>query len=95
MRSGRLADEGRAQGERTRQQASHRGTPPEDVSAITAGLLARGSWRLCRAFPMQRISGQYGSRSPLTVAGAAPALPYGAPGSLLAPRTQYLEPRRP
>jgi len=24
----------------------HRGTPPEDVDAITAGLLARGSLRL-------------------------------------------------
>jgi hypothetical protein len=33
-------------GERLRLQATHRGTPPEDVRSITAGLLARGSLRL-------------------------------------------------
>ena len=36
-----------------RLQATHRGTPPEDVSSITAGLLARGSQRLS-AFPVRQ-----------------------------------------
>ena len=34
-------------------QAIHRDTPPEDVSAVTAGLLARGSLRLSFVFPVR------------------------------------------
>src|SRR5262245_483226 len=72
---------------RTGRQAPHRGTPPVDVRSITAGLLARGSRRLSGLPGRFCASGTIDSRSPLTVAGAAPALSCDAPGSLLAPNT--------
>jgi hypothetical protein len=53
----------------------HRGTPPEDVDTITAGLLARGSLQLSGLPDAKASVTQSDSRSPLTVAGAAPALP--------------------
>src|SRR5271163_2624237 len=68
-------------------QATHRDTPPEDVQRVAAGLLARGSLRLSGlpgAFPAPVTLSD--RRSPLTVAGAAPAssLCGDAPDSLLA-----------
>ncbi|MPL88378.1 hypothetical protein SDC9_34398 [bioreactor metagenome] len=60
--------------------------------SAAAGLLACGSG-LGRAFPGDRPSGSYRLRSPLTVAGAAAALPEGAPHSLFI-RTLGPEPRR-
>jgi hypothetical protein len=69
-------------------QAHHRDTPPEDVHRVEAGLLARGS-SLPSAFPGILPVALIDVGSPLTVAGAAPALSRShdrsAPASLLAP----------
>jgi hypothetical protein len=56
-------------------QPHHRDTPPEDVYVVEAGLLARGSM-LLSGLPktFAGLSDLMDSGSPLTVAGAAPAL---------------------
>jgi hypothetical protein len=61
------------------------GTPrPRTFRRVGAGLLARGSLPRS-AFPGSLPVTLMDIGSPLTVAGAAPALPEGAPASLLAP----------
>jgi hypothetical protein len=72
--------------------SDHRGTPPEDVQKrITAGLLARGSLQLSGLPDAGASVTLDDSRSPLTVAGAAPALPHlRRTGFPLSPRCGHL-----
>ncbi|BBC02238.1 hypothetical protein BE61_77010 [Bradyrhizobium elkanii USDA 61] len=88
-----MADAGRRSRPSDGCLAHHRDTPPVDEYFVGAGLLARGSLPPSGLPEAARASVTLlDSGSPLTVAGAAPAL---APASLLAPdQTETGEPRR-
>ncbi len=79
-------------------QATHRGTPPEDLRRSRQVSWLAGQYG-CLAFPMpQGISDAIDSRSPLTVAGAAPASNIAfratsSPNSLLASASHAGEPK--
>src|SRR3546814_222749 len=81
---GRAGDQGRHPPFQS--QATHRGTPPEDVMVSR-----QVSWLAGRRPPLppsRSLKAQWrmsNGGSPLTVAGAAPASPSGSPDSLLAP----------
>ena len=80
---------------RAESQPHHRDTPPEDVYIVEAGLLAHGSMLLSGLPETFRVPvTSLDSGSPLTVAGAAPALATtAAPASLLASESISEEPR--